>query len=47
MGIEPDQIGAVKFLFDKAYDNTQIDEMLPDILFGSDIVLYPIGKKWI
>ena len=34
-----------RFLFDKAYDNTQIDEMLPDILFGSDIVLYPIGKK--
>ena len=45
-GYRAGPIGAVKdFLFDKAYDNTQIDEMLPDILFGSDIVLYPIGKK--
>ena len=45
-GYRAGPIGALKdFLFDKAYDNTQIDEMLPDILFGSDIVLYPIGKK--
>ena len=45
-GYRAGPIGAVKdFLFDKAYDNTQIDEMLPDILFGADIVLYPIGKK--
>ena len=39
-------IGAVnEFLFDKAFDNTQIDTMLPDILHGSEQVLYPIGKK--
>ena len=45
-GYRAGPLGAVEdFLFDKAYDNTQIDEMLPDILFGSDVVLYPIGKK--
>ena len=39
-------IGAVdEFLFDKAYDNTQIDTIMPDILTGSSQVLYPIGKK--
>jgi len=39
-------IGAVdEFLFDKAYDNTQIDTIMPDILSGSSQVLYPIGKK--
>ena len=39
-------IGAVdEFLFDKAYDNTQIDNIMPDILNGSSQVLYPIGKK--
>ncbi len=39
-------IGAVKeFLFDKAYDNSEIDNMMPEILFGCDQVLYPIGKK--
>ena len=39
-------IGAVdEFLFDKAYDNTQIDTMMPDILSGSSQVLYAIGKK--
>jgi len=39
-------IGAVdEFLFDKAYDNTQIDTIMPDILNGSSQVLYPIGKK--
>jgi Xaa-Pro aminopeptidase len=32
-------------LFDKAFDNTHIDTMLPDILHGSEQVLYPIGKK--
>ena len=38
--------GAVdEFLFDKAYDNTQIDTIMPDILNGSSQVLYPIGKK--
>ena len=45
-GYRAGPIGAVDdFLFDKAYENTQIDKILPDILFGSDIVLYPIGKK--
>ena len=40
-------IGAVKeFLFDKAYDNSEIDNMMPEILFGCDQVLYPIGKKY-
>tara|TARA_B100001029_G_scaffold179542_1_gene189459 strand:+ start:65 stop:1360 length:1296 start_codon:yes stop_codon:yes gene_type:complete len=39
-------IGAVDdFLFDKAYDNLQIDKMLPDILHGNEQVLYAIGKK--
>ena len=39
-------VGAVDdFLFDKAYDNIQIDKMLPDILHGHEEVLYPIGKK--
>ena len=39
-------IGAVKeFLFDKAYDNSEIDNMMPEIFFGCDQVLYPIGKK--
>ena len=39
-------IGAEKeFLFDKAYDNSEIDNMMPEILFGCDQVLYPIGKK--
>ena len=39
-------IGAVKeFLFDKAYDNSEIDNMMSEILFGCDQVLYPIGKK--
>tara|TARA_B000000441_G_C21737757_1_gene351202 strand:+ start:198 stop:1493 length:1296 start_codon:yes stop_codon:yes gene_type:complete len=39
-------VGAVDdFLFDKAYDNLQIDKILPDILHGHEEVLYPIGKK--
>ena len=39
-------VGAVDdFLFDKAYDNLQIDKILPDILHGHKEVLYPIGKK--
>ena len=45
-GYRAGPIGAVEdFLFDKAFDNTQIDKMLPDILHGSEQVLYPIGKK--
>tara|TARA_A100000164_G_scaffold41443_1_gene31566 strand:+ start:53 stop:1348 length:1296 start_codon:yes stop_codon:yes gene_type:complete len=45
-GYRSGPIGAVEdFLFDKAFDNTQIDKMLPDILHGSEQVLYPIGKK--
>ena len=45
-GYRAGPIGAVDdFLFDKAFDNTQIDVMLPDILHGSEQVLYPIGKK--
>jgi Xaa-Pro aminopeptidase len=45
-GYRAGPIGAVnEFLFDKAFDNTQIDTMLPDILHGSEQVLYPIGKK--
>ena len=39
-------IGAIKdFLFDKAYDNSEIDNMMPEILFGCDQVMYPVGKK--
>ena len=38
-------VGAVDdFLFDKAYDNLQIDKILPDILHGHEEVLYPIGN---
>ena len=45
-GYRAGPIGAVEdFLFDKAFDNIQIDSMLPDILYGSEQVLYPIGKK--
>ena len=45
-GYRAGPIGAVDdFLFDKAFDNTQIDVMLPDMLHGSEQVLYPIGKK--
>ena len=45
-GYRAGPMGAVEdFLFDKAFDNTQIDSMLPDILYGSEQVLYPIGKK--
>lgn len=45
-GYRSGPIGAVNdFLFDKAFDNNQIDSMLPDILHGSEQVLYPIGKK--
>ena len=45
-GYRAGPIGAVEdFMFDKAFDNTHIDTMLPDILHGSEQVLYPIGKK--
>ena len=45
-GYRAGPIGAVDdFLFDKAYDNTQIDSVMPDILNGSNQVLYAIGKK--
>ena len=45
-GYRAGPIGAVKdYLFDKAFDNNQIDSMLPDILSGSKQVMYPIGKK--
>ena len=45
-GYRAGPIGAVDdFLFDKAYDNTQIDKVMPDILNGSNQVLYAIGKK--
>ena len=45
-GYRAGPIGAVDdFLFDKAYDNNQIDTVMPDILNGSNQVLYAIGKK--
>ena len=45
-GYRAGPIGAVEdFLFNKAFDNTHIDTMLPDILHGFEQVLYPIGKK--
>ena len=45
-GYRAGPIGAVEdFLFDKAFDNIQIDKTLPDILHGIEQVLYPIGKK--
>ena len=45
-GYRAGPIGAVEeYLFDKAYDNTQIDLLLPDIIHGYDQVMYAIGKK--
>ena len=45
-GYRAGPIGAVDdFLFDKSYDNSEIDKMLPDILYGHKEVLYAIGKK--
>ena len=45
-GFRSGPVGAVdEFLFDKAYDNTQIDSVIPDILNGSNQVFYAIGKK--
>ena len=45
-GFRAGPVGAVDdFLFDKAYDNTQIDSVIPDILNGSNQVFYAIGKK--
>ena len=45
-GYRAGPIGAVEdYMFDKAFDNTQIDLMLPDILHGNEEVLYSIGKK--
>ena len=45
-GYRAGPIGAVEdYMFDKAFDNTQIDLMLPDILHGNEQVLYSIGKK--
>ena len=38
--------GAVKdFMFDEAYENTQIDDLMPEIIHGFDKVIYSIGKK--
>lgn len=38
--------GAVdNYLFDKAYNNNEVDEMLPNILLGCERVLYAVGKK--
>ena len=40
-GYRAGPIGAVEdLLFDKAFDNIQIDSMLPDILYGSEPVSY-------
>ena len=45
-GYRAGPIGALEdYMFDKAYDNNQIDSMMPDILNGSEQVLYSIGKK--
>ena len=45
-GYRAGPIGAIDdFLFDKAYNNFEIDKMLPDILHGHKEVLYAIGKK--
>ena len=45
-GYRAGPIGAIDdFLFDKAYNNLEIDKMLPDILHGHKEVLYAIGKK--
>ena len=38
--------GAVKdYGFDLAFDNTEIDERLPDLLAGYNQVFYPVGKS--
>ena len=45
-GYRAGPIGAVdQYLFDKSYDNTEIEKLMPEILKGCEQVLYPIGKK--
>ena len=45
-GYRSGPLGAVNdFLFDKAYNNTEIDNILPNILKDFFKVLFPIGRK--
>ena len=45
-GYRSGPLGAVdEYLFDQAFNNTQIDELMPELLKGSKKVFYPIGKK--
>ena len=45
-GYRSGPLGAVNdFLFDKAYNNTEIDNILPNILKDFSKVLFPIGRK--
>lgn len=45
-GYRAGPIGAVEqYLFDKSYDNSEIEKLMPEILKGCEQVLYPIGKK--
>ncbi len=45
-GYRSGPLGAVNdFLFDKAYNNTEIDNILPNILKDFSKVLFPMGRK--
>ena len=45
-GYRAGPIGAVDdYGFDQAFDNTKIDELMPELLQGVKKVFYPIGKK--
>ena len=38
--------GAISnYLFDKAFNNNEIDTLMPDLIHGVDKVFYPFGKK--
>lgn len=45
-GYRAGPIGAVEdYLFDQAFENNKIDELIPELLQGIEKVFYPIGKK--
>ena len=45
-GYRAGPIGAIEdYLFDQAFENNKIDELMPELLNGVKKVFYPIGKK--
>ena len=45
-GYRAGPIGAVdEYLFDRSFENNQIDQLVPELLQGVEKVFYPIGKK--